>query len=51
MHEYANDIDGGHYCQMQSYGSPPAEIMGPMPPGMDFGPDGTPKLPEGCVIS
>ncbi len=36
--------------QMQSYGSPPTEIMGPLPPGLDFGPDGTPNLPEGCVI-
>jgi len=36
--------------EMQSYGSPPTEIMGPLPPGLDFGPDGTPNLPEGCVI-
>ncbi|KAH9940274.1 Pex19 protein [Amylocystis lapponica] len=37
--------------EMQDYGSPPAEIMGPMPPGFDLGPDGMPKMPEGCTIS
>ncbi|KAL6298517.1 Pex19 protein family-domain-containing protein [Sparassis latifolia] len=37
--------------EMQSYGSPPAEIMGPLPPGLDVGPDGMPKLPEGCTIA
>ncbi|KAF8513055.1 Pex19 protein family-domain-containing protein [Gautieria morchelliformis] len=36
--------------EMQSYGSPPSEIMGPMPPGFEFGADGMPKLPDGCVI-
>ncbi|KIP02759.1 hypothetical protein PHLGIDRAFT_32078 [Phlebiopsis gigantea 11061_1 CR5-6] len=35
---------------MQDYGSPPSEIMGPLPPGLDLGPDGLPKLPEGCCI-
>ncbi|KAH9855467.1 Pex19 protein family-domain-containing protein [Lenzites betulinus] len=37
--------------QMQEYGSPPAEIMGPLPPGVDLGPDGLPKIPEGCTIA
>ncbi|KAI0699770.1 Pex19 protein [Cerioporus squamosus] len=36
--------------QMQEFGSPPAEIMGPLPPGLDLGADGLPKLPEGCTI-
>lgn len=31
-------------------GSPPAEIMGDMPPGMEMGPDGMPKLPDSCTI-
>ncbi|KDQ51862.1 hypothetical protein JAAARDRAFT_40687 [Jaapia argillacea MUCL 33604] len=37
--------------EMQSYGSPPAEIMGPLPPGFDLGPDGLPKVPDNCVIA
>ncbi|CDO68975.1 hypothetical protein BN946_scf184777.g5 [Trametes cinnabarina] len=37
--------------EMQEYGSPPAEIMGPLPPGFDLGPDGLPSLPEGCTIA
>ncbi|OBZ78334.1 Peroxisome biogenesis protein 19-1 [Grifola frondosa] len=37
--------------EMQSHGSPPSEIMGPLPPGLDVGPDGMPKLPEGCTIA
>jgi len=36
---------------MQQLGSPPPEIMGPLPPGFDIGPDGMPKLPDGCVIA
>lgn len=36
--------------KMQTYGSPPPEIMGPMPPGLELGPDGLPKLPDGCNI-
>lgn len=36
--------------QMQSYGSPPSEIMGPMPPGFELGEDGMPKIPDGCII-
>ncbi|PCH37145.1 Pex19-domain-containing protein [Wolfiporia cocos MD-104 SS10] len=36
--------------EMQGYGSPPAEIMGPMPPGLDLGPDGMPKVPDGCTV-
>jgi len=37
--------------EMQSFGSPPTEIMGDLPPGLNIGPDGMPALPEGCVIS
>ncbi|KAI6040712.1 Pex19 protein family-domain-containing protein [Pisolithus marmoratus] len=37
--------------QLQSYGSPPEEIMGPLPPGTAMGADGLPELPEGCVVS
>ncbi|TFK47301.1 Pex19 protein [Heliocybe sulcata] len=37
--------------EMQSHGSPPSEIMGPLPPGFDLGADGLPKVPDGCVIS
>ncbi|EIN05462.1 Pex19 protein, partial [Punctularia strigosozonata HHB-11173 SS5] len=37
--------------EMQSHGSPPPEIMGPLPPGLDVGPDGLPKLPDGCTIA
>ncbi|KAI6102500.1 Pex19 protein [Pisolithus croceorrhizus] len=36
--------------ELQSYGSPPEEIMGPLPPGMAMGTDGLPELPEGCVV-
>jgi len=36
--------------QMQEHGAPPAEIMGDLPPGLDLGPDGAPKLPDDCVI-
>ncbi|RDB16460.1 Peroxisomal biogenesis factor 19 [Hypsizygus marmoreus] len=36
--------------EMQTYGSPPSEIMGPLPPGMNLGPDGLPTG-EGCVIA
>ncbi|KAI0083893.1 Pex19 protein, partial [Irpex rosettiformis] len=36
---------------MQTLGSPPSEIMGPLPPGMELGTDGMPKLPENCVIA
>ncbi|KAJ3482703.1 hypothetical protein NLI96_g6799 [Meripilus lineatus] len=39
------------YVQMQSLGSPPPEIMGPLPPGLDVGPDGMPKLPDGCCVA
>ncbi|KAH9896484.1 Pex19 protein family-domain-containing protein [Cubamyces lactineus] len=37
--------------EMQEYGSPPSEIMGPLPPGFDLGPDGMPNIPEGCTIA
>jgi len=36
--------------KMQEHGAPPAEIMGELPPGLDLGPDGAPRLPEGCLI-
>ena len=36
--------------QVQSYGSPPSELMGPLPPGVGLGPDGLPQLGENCVI-
>ncbi|KIK26304.1 hypothetical protein PISMIDRAFT_637136, partial [Pisolithus microcarpus 441] len=36
--------------ELQSYGSPPEEIMGPLPPGIAMGADGLPELPEGCVV-
>ncbi|KAI0655044.1 Pex19 protein family-domain-containing protein [Cubamyces menziesii] len=37
--------------EMQEYGSPPSEIMGPLPPGLDLGADGMPNIPEGCTIA
>lgn len=38
--------------EMQDYGSPPTEIMGPLPPGLELGTDGLPNLPgEGCSIA
>lgn len=38
--------------KMQSFGSPPSEVMGPLPSaGLEFNPDGSPKLPEGCIIT
>jgi hypothetical protein len=37
--------------QLQDYGSPPEEIMGPLPPGFNMGADGLPNVPENCVIS
>ncbi|KAJ3519123.1 hypothetical protein NM688_g9348 [Phlebia brevispora] len=37
--------------EMQSYGSPPSEIMGPLPPGLELGQDGLPKLPDSCTIA
>ncbi len=36
--------------QMQSYGAPPESIMGPLPPGFGFGPDGLSQMGEGCVV-
>ena len=36
---------------MQSFGSPPTEIMGDLPPGLNIGTDGMPAMPEGWVIS
>ena len=34
---------------MQSFGTPPAEIMGPMPPGLDGSIPGLGE--EGCTIA
>jgi hypothetical protein len=34
--------------QLQTLGSPPTEIMGPMP---SFGADGMPQMGEGCTIA
>jgi len=36
--------------KMQEHGAPPAEIMGELPPELDLGPDGAPKLPDECLI-
>ncbi|KIK76007.1 hypothetical protein PAXRUDRAFT_835492, partial [Paxillus rubicundulus Ve08.2h10] len=36
--------------ELQDYGSPPEEIMGPLPPGFNLGADGLPNVPENCVI-
>ncbi|BGP54286.1 hypothetical protein JCM8202_000718 [Rhodotorula sphaerocarpa] len=36
-------------AKMNECGAPPSEIMGEMPPGMELGPDGAPKIPECCV--
>ncbi|KAG6875694.1 hypothetical protein C0993_007967 [Termitomyces sp. T159_Od127] len=35
-------------AQMQEFGQPPSEVMGPLPPGLDFSGD---KLPDDCVIA
>ncbi|KAI0318066.1 Pex19 protein family-domain-containing protein [Amylostereum chailletii] len=37
--------------EMQTHGTPPAELMGPLPPGLSLGADGMPKLPEDCIIA
>jgi len=37
--------------QLQKHGSPPEEIMGPLPPGFSMGADGMPDMPDNCVIS
>ncbi|KAG8717498.1 Peroxisome chaperone and import receptor [Ceratobasidium sp. 395] len=39
--------------KMQELGSPPAEILGEMPPGFDLNAEGMPKIPdmENCVIA
>ncbi|KWU44270.1 Pex19-domain-containing protein [Rhodotorula sp. JG-1b] len=36
-------------AKMNECGAPPTEIMGEMPPGMELGPDGAPKVPECCI--
>ncbi|KAF9238220.1 Pex19 protein [Melanogaster broomeanus] len=36
--------------ELQTHGSPPEEIMGPLPPGFNMGTDGLPNVPENCVI-
>jgi len=38
-------------AEMQSFGTPPTEIMGDLPPGFNLGADGMPQMPEGCCIS
>lgn len=37
--------------EMQEYGSPPAEIMGTLPPGFDVGSDGLPSLNDQCIVA
>lgn len=37
--------------ELQTYGSPPAEVMGPIPLGMNLGADGMSQMGEGCVIA
>ncbi|OAX36256.1 Pex19-domain-containing protein [Rhizopogon vinicolor AM-OR11-026] len=37
--------------ELQKHGSPPEEIMGPLPPGFSMGADGMPNMPDNCVIS
>ncbi|KAG5641154.1 hypothetical protein DXG03_005880 [Asterophora parasitica] len=38
-------------AEMQGYGAPPSEVMGPLPPGMALGPDGLPQGAEGCIVA
>jgi len=37
--------------EMQALGSPPEELMGPLPPGLGLGTDGTPSIPDECKIA
>ncbi|KAI0339238.1 Pex19-domain-containing protein [Trametopsis cervina] len=37
--------------KMQEFGSPPQELMGELPPGMETDKDGMPKLPNQCTIA
>jgi peroxin-19 len=37
--------------ELQRHGSPPEEIMGPLPPGLSMGADGMPNMPDNCIIS
>ncbi|KAG2151643.1 Pex19 protein [Suillus bovinus] len=37
--------------ELQKHGSPPEEIMGPLPSGMSMGADGMPNIPDNCIIS
>ncbi|KAG2057926.1 Pex19-domain-containing protein [Suillus hirtellus] len=37
--------------ELQKHGSPPEEIMGPLPPGLSMGADGMPNMPDSCIIS
>ena len=39
------------YLQFQAHGSPPEDIMGPLPPGFSLDPEGLPQIPDGCVVS
>jgi peroxin-19 len=36
--------------QMQAHGSPPEELMGPLPPGMNMGSDGMPNVTDDCKM-
>jgi len=36
--------------ELQKHGSPPEEIMGPLPEGFSMGADGMPNMPEGCIV-
>jgi hypothetical protein len=46
----ARQSANANLLQMQEHGAPPAEIMGELPPELDLGSDGAPKLPDECVI-
>ncbi|KAG2364950.1 Pex19 protein [Suillus spraguei] len=55
--DYADDDDKirtkvvNLMSELQNHGSPPEEIMGPLPPGLSMGADGMPNMPDDCVIS
>ncbi|KAG2047529.1 hypothetical protein BDR06DRAFT_897161 [Suillus hirtellus] len=55
--DYADDDDEtrlkivGLMGELQKHGSPPEEIMGPLPPGLSMGADGMPDMPDNCIIS
>ncbi|KAN0086032.1 peroxisome chaperone and import receptor [Tylopilus felleus] len=37
--------------ELQTHGSPPEEIMGPLPTGFSIGTDGLPEMPDGCNMN